>query len=115
MDPVSNVDRLVMVLRQHMLERARSTGVKNKDPRSPAAKPQTLDGLAALAGLETADDQQLRRALVQNILADQFGEHLVNDTKFQQVVERVTEALSEDKKGAALLNRIVAELRSSAG
>ncbi len=107
MDPISNVDRLVMVLRQRILDRA-----KGKTVTSNRSKPQTTEGLAALAAIEAVDDQQLRRALIQSILADQFGEGLINDTKFQQVVERVTDALSEDEKGAALLNHMVAELKS---
>jgi len=67
--------------------------------------------LRALAATETVDDHQLRRALIQNILLDQFGHGLVNEMKFQQVVERVTEALEADPAGTALLNRCVVELR----
>lgn len=113
MDPISQVDRLVMILRQRMLERAKSTSTKRKAVERGAAKATSLDSLKGLAALDAVDDQHLRRALVQNILADQFGETLVNDAKFQQVVERVTEALSEDENGVLLLNRLVSELRKT--
>ena len=113
MDSISQIDRLVIILRQRMLERAKATGAKRRDNerREPTAEP--LDTLKAVASIEGVDDQLLRRALVQNILAEQFGEHLVNDAQFQQMVERVTEALSEDDNGAILLGRLVAELRKA--
>ena len=114
MDPISQVDRLVMILRQRMLERAKTAGTKRKDAGRGAAKGTSLDRLKAVAAFDAVDDQHLSRALVQNILADQFGENLINDTNFQQVVERVTEALSEDENGALLLSRLVSELRKSA-
>jgi hypothetical protein len=113
MDPVSHIDRLVMVLRQRMLERSKSSRARRND--TPAdAKAGWVDNLHALAALESVDDHQLRRALVQNILADQFGSGLVNDPKFQQVVERVTETLEADAAGSVLINRCVNELRSAA-
>lgn len=113
MDPISQIDQLVLVLRQRILERSKTAGAgrrgATRDTRATSA-----EALKALAAMEAVDDHQLRRALVQNILADQFGHGLVNDTKFQQVVERVTEALESDEGGALLLNRFVGELRSVA-
>ena len=102
-----------MVLRQRMLERSKSSGARKRDATS-AAKAGWVDSLHAMAALEQIDDHQLRRALVQNILADQFGSGLINDPKFQQVVERVTETLEADEAGAALIGRCVTELRNSA-
>lgn len=112
MDPISQVDRLVMILQERMLERSKSHATK-RNPRLRGAKPDSADNLKALAAVDAVDDHQLRRALVQNILADQFGSDLINETKFQQVVERVTESLESDEAGAALINRIIAELRSA--
>lgn len=113
MDPVSHIDRLVMVLRQRMLERSKSSGARRKD--TPAeSKAGWVDNLHAMAALDSIDDHQLGRALVQNILADQFGSDLVNDSKFQQVVERVTEALEADAAGSVLMSRCVRELRTAA-
>lgn len=114
MNPISQVDRLVMILRQRMLERAKTSGTKRKDAGRGAAKGISLDRLKAVAAFDAVDDQHLSRALVQHILADQFGENLINDTKFQQVVERVTDALLEDENGALLLSRLVSELRKTA-
>lgn len=114
MDAISNIDRLVIVLRQRMLERSKSSGARRKDKPSESRAAGWVENLQALAALERVDDHQLRRALVQNILADQFGSGLINDPKFQQVVERVTEALEGDETGSLLINRCVTELRLAA-
>lgn len=102
-----------MVLRQRMLERSKSSGARRKEA-TVEAKAGWVDSLHALAALEGVDDHQLGRALIQNILADQFGSDLVNDSKFQQVVEKVTEALESDVAGSVLIRRCVGELRAAA-
>lgn len=105
MDPVSNADRLVVLLRQKLLERARTAGsAGSKTPAQP-------NGVRALAAIEGRDERQLRRAFIQNLLADQLGQGLINDARFQQVVSRVTEAIEEDDGASGLLSRLVSELR----
>ena len=113
MDRISQVDRLVMVLRERLLERSKIT-TKGRKTLVRDAKANWVETLKALAAVDEVDDHQLRRALIQNILADQFGHELINETKFQQIVERVTEALEADESGSALINRLVVELRNSA-
>ena len=112
MDRISEVDRLVTVLRERLLERAKTAKPGRKEaPRD--SQTSWVENLKALAAIDAVPDHQLRRALIQNILADQFGRNLLNETKFQQVVERVTEALEADESGSVLLDRLVAELRSA--
>lgn len=112
MDQISQIDRLVVVLRERLLERAKTATSGRKDSARDA-KSTGIDNLKALAAIDTVSDHQLRRALVQNILADQFGHDLINETKFQQIVERVTEALEGDDSGSVLLDRLVVELRNA--
>ena len=73
-----------------------------------------LGHVQAMAALEGVDDEQLKRALVQDILADQFGPTLLNDAKFQQVVDRVTDAMKRDSGLSQVLSRVVGELRQAA-
>jgi hypothetical protein len=115
MDPVSNVDHIVLLLRQRLLERTKAPATGGH-ARAAATKPSTasLDTLQALAAVETLDDRQLRRALVQNILVEALGSQLLNDAKFQRVVDRVTETLEADPAMGRLLGRLVGELRLSA-
>jgi len=68
----------------------------------------------ALAAINDLDDHQLKRALIQNILVEQLGEGLLNDARFQQVVDRVTDTISGDAEAARLLSRLASELRVSA-
>jgi hypothetical protein len=112
MDPISNVDRLAKLLRQRLAERAKADA-KRAERRGPsdAAASRPGGAVQALAAAEGVDDRQLRRALIENILADQLGQELINEAKFQQVVERVTEALADDSGTARLLDRIVREMR----
>ncbi|HWE45780.1 MAG TPA: hypothetical protein VG407_07105 [Caulobacteraceae bacterium] len=116
MDPISNVDQIVLILRQRLQERARAAASKNKTPPgvSNARRPARLQSVRSLAAVEGVDDPQLRRTLVQNILSDQFGAELVNEAQFQQVVDQVTVALEENEQASVLLTRLVSELRAGA-
>jgi hypothetical protein len=116
MDPISNVDQVVLLLRQRLAERARgaspSAGAPAQRPVQPAAP--DVGGLRALVGVEGVGDRQLKRALVQNLLAEQFGPDLINDARFQQVVDRVTETIEDEGDSASLLARVVRDLRDVA-
>ncbi len=111
MDPISQVDQLAMILRQRILDRSKARPAK-PGRTDIETKSSWVANLKALAATEAVDDHQLRRALIQNILLDQFGHGLINEMKFQQVVERVTEALETDSTASVLINRCVAELRA---
>lgn len=113
MEPISNVDRLVLLLRQRLQERERTGSA----PKAVGRKPQGAGGIAAakaLAAIGDVDERQLRRALIQGLLSDQFGQGVVNDAKFQQVVDRVVDAIEGDEGGRALLDRISLEMRAAA-
>ena len=112
MDPISNSDRLVMLLRQKLEERAKAqrAGAKAKPGTLAPAEPS---GVHALAALEGADERSLRRAIVQNLLADQIDPQLLNDAQFQQIVTRVTDAIEDDREASELMNRVLSDLRSA--
>jgi len=115
MDPISNVDRLVFLLRQRLLERSKLNPTARSSPKSAAGERVAgLDNIHALAAIDGVDDRQLRRALIQNILADQLGGKLLNEAKFQQVVDRVTETIESDGGASQILAHLVGELRASA-
>lgn len=115
MDPISNADRLVLLLRQKLLERSkvssgRRTGVKEGADRD---RPAEAVGLQALQAIEGVDERLLRQAFVQNLLVEQFGSALINDAQFQQIVTRVTETIEEDPDASRLLSRVLSDLRSA--
>ncbi len=113
MDPISNADRLVLLLRRKLQERAKAGAGANALARSGVQAPAEPSGLHALAAVEGADERLLRRALIQNLLADQLGPALLNDAQFQQIVSRVTQAIEEDDATSRLLSRLIADLRPS--
>ena len=115
MDPVSNANRIAMLLRQRLQERSRSAGAERAGRREPPGAGETarkppLSGAGAVGAL---DDRTLKRALIENILADQFGAGLINDARFQQVIDQVTDAIDADRDGAQLLAKAVADLRAN--
>ena len=116
MDPVSNIDGLVLLLRQRLLDRARTTNAGRAERKSATGEPKRggLDSVTALISIEGVDDRQLGRTLLQTILADQFGASLINDARFQQMIDRVSETLQSDPKSAQLLSAVLVELRNAA-
>ena len=109
MDPISNTDRIIAILRQRLRERSASAEKSAGQGSRPVPTPV---GLAALSALDGADRLQLRRACIQALLADQLGGGLLNDAQFQQVVTRVVETICEDRTAVGLLDRVVDELRA---
>lgn len=114
MDPVSNVDRLVHILRQRLAERSRPSSARVAGASTRPDERSAPAGLHALAGVDAVDERQFRRALVQGILTEQFGAELINDAKFQQVVSQVSQALEGDEASSRLLGAIASELRQRA-
>ncbi|MDR2858128.1 MAG: hypothetical protein LBV50_09810 [Novosphingobium sp.] len=111
MEPVSNVDRVVLLLRQRLEERERVRKGRPDQPQDAGRAPAT-GGLGALAAPGGIDDKTLRRTFIQTLLAEQFGKELINDAQFQQVVARVTEAIETDPVTARLLSRLLDDLRA---
>jgi hypothetical protein len=114
MDPVSNANRLAMLLRQRLDERSRA-GPAARAGRKEAKGTGDVAGRDAMRGadaVEALDDRKLKRVMIEHILVDQFGPALVNDASFQQLVDQVTEAIEADKNGALTLSQALAEVRA---
>ena len=114
MDPISNVDQLVLVLRRKLLERTKTSGRGERKTAKSDGGAARLDSVYALARIDGVDDRVLGRALIQGILADHFSPKVINEARFQQVVDRVVDTLLDDDAGARLLANIVRELRLTA-
>lgn len=112
MDPISNIDRIAILLRQKLRERAQAAAAERTEDSAPRHQLGGLEAARAVAAIEGVDDRQRRRAFVQSILVDQFGQDMVNDAPFQQLVARVSRAIEGDDASAALLTRLINDLRS---
>lgn len=114
MDPVSNADRLVRLLRQQLVERSRAKKTR-KSQKNQSLQDDGVDRLRSVAGEVVragGQDQQLRRLLVEQLLSEQFGTALSNEPRFQQVVDQVSEIMSTDPSISDLLSQVTLELRS---
>lgn len=112
LEPVSNIDRLMLILRQRLEERERSLRKGRPAQRAEDGIAAPASGIDALAALEGADEAVLRRAFIQALLADQFGRGMINEAPFQQVVKQVTDAIDSDPATQRLLSRLLAEVRA---
>ena len=114
MDPVSNANRIAMMLRQRLEERSRA-GAAARSGRKQAKGSDDVAGRSGVRGseaIEALDDRKLKRVVIEQILVDQFGPALVNDASFQQLVDQVTEAIESDADGALTLSKALAEVRA---
>lgn len=59
-----------------------------------------------------ADDTQVGRLLVEQLLADQLGPNLVNDARFQQIVDEVTTTMMADEAAGRLIQEALSGLRA---
>ncbi|MEM8697270.1 MAG: hypothetical protein AAGE05_14710 [Pseudomonadota bacterium] len=107
MDPINSADRLVMILRQKLQERRKT---ENRD-RLAAKTSRGVRNIHALAAADGAPEKQLRRRFLQNILAGELGTNMINEAQFQQMVDRVHDAIESDPDSAALLSQVIADLR----
>jgi len=110
MTSISNVDRIMMILRQRLSDK---NGV-NSGSTANAVRSQGMSGrqtIASLAAAQGVDERQLRRTLVQSLLAEQLGSALLNDARFQEIVSQVCEALEQDQNSQALLGRVLSDLK----
>lgn len=114
MDRISNADRVVALLRQRLMERAKSANARGATREVPTNNKGGLESLQALAGIDGIDDRHLARALIQNLLVDELGPDLINDARFQQAVDRVVDTLEIEPTAARLLSRLVGDLRGAA-
>lgn len=110
MEPITAVDRLVLILRQKLQARERMRGAARSGPGATKA----TKGLRAL-DIAEIDDSALERAIIQNLLVDHFGQGMINDARFQQMVSRVTQTIINDPNGRVLMYQVIREVRVEGG
>ncbi len=108
MSTISNVDRVILLIRQRLKEHAKAA---ESSGSASAAKKGLADHVRALAALDGVEPRQVKRALIEQILAEEFGAELVNDASFQQVVQRVFETLDSTEATRGLTDTVIADLR----
>lgn len=113
MTRVGNVDQVLLLLRAR-LERggkrpkpggASGAGAADSTAISP------LDRARALAALDSLGQEEVRKAVVRCLLAEEFGDAIGGDAKLQAMVEDIVRTITEMPGGNSLMVRAVAQLR----
>lgn len=115
MTRISNNDQILLLLRQQLL---RLSGEKPAQRASKAGNKVHTDKVAvarlkALASVEEFGDDEFERTLVQGLLTDEFGEAIINDPRFQQLVDKVWKIIASDEQSRRLFADAKKELLSS--
>lgn len=106
MTRISNVDQVLMLLRQQLQrlgksDRARksgATGASAAERRQPA-----MGRIEAVMRTDRLSEDELGRSLVAALLVDEFGEGPANDHKFRQVADEVYRIISADPQAKKVL------------
>lgn len=108
MDPVSSINQVIQTLRQRLSERApaASRGKAPKTQNSAASRRPTRlskvdiqKKIAEAIKSASGDDEQHRAEIfVENILAWQLGEDIVNDPKFTEMTKEVVATIATDRE-----------------
>ncbi|MGC1468448.1 MAG: hypothetical protein WA793_03630 [Sphingorhabdus sp.] len=95
-----------MLLLQQQLQRVTSrkeTRRAGKVDSNRSSQLTTIGRLKALAQLKELSNEEFERTLIQGLLIDEFGEAIVNDPRFQKMVDKVLAIISSDLKTRQLL------------
>lgn len=123
MDPVSTLNQVLALLRQHVIDRTRRQ-VSAEASRAPAHDNAPVAARVAgpdlgallrerIDALRTAgvDDQALlERIAINVVLRHEFGATLGNEPEFQEMVEWVWKGMMDDVQTSALLGDVIHEL-----
>lgn len=117
MDPVSNADRLVRLLRQKLELRNRAKRAQ-KTSEGQTVRQSGLDQIRLVTGEVSqagGEPRQLHRVVVEQLLSEKFGSDLVNEPRFQQIVDQVFAIISDDADMSGLLAGVTQELSRKTG
>jgi hypothetical protein len=115
MDPISNADRFIILLRQKLAERAQAKKAfpTTKTDAKPTVGYDAVRAVARRTARAGVEDRKLRRTIVEQLLADRFGAALVNEARFQQIVDQVSELMASDPDLGGLFAEVMAQVRAS--
>jgi hypothetical protein len=122
MDPINRLDQVLQLIGRQMSERAvrLDTGAKLSAPES-SARLSRRPPLAALkrkmqerlASIDPSDErrgEKARRVFLESVLTWHFGDELLLDRGFEELVTGVQEALQAHAYTDARLNQLLLEL-----
>jgi hypothetical protein len=113
MTRISNVDQVLMLLRQQ-LDRLGKSGRARKSGSAGASAPQRRQSAAgrieAVMRTDDLSEEDLGRTLVAALLVDEFGEGAANDHKFRKLADEVYRIVASDSEAKRLLTDALKEI-----
>ncbi|MBC7768239.1 MAG: hypothetical protein H7124_05580 [Phycisphaerales bacterium] len=112
MTRITNADQVLLLLRaqlQRSEKQRRKETSRTNAGRSERGRP--LERLKGLIDEGRTPHAELARAMIAAVLADDLGEDVVNEPRFQAMVEQVWTTIERDPASSALLRDCVASLR----
>jgi hypothetical protein len=106
MTRISNVDQMLLLLRQQLQRMERPDHARRgaKAAKSGASQRQgAAQRIEALAQAGDMSEEEFARSLIGALLVDEFGEAAANDHRFQKLTDEVHRILSSDAKARGLL------------
>ncbi|MTV41469.1 hypothetical protein [Duganella radicis] len=117
---IGSVNQLVKVIQSQLAQRgaaapAGKRGELAQQARTQRYAPENLSALIELRVRQIARDDPQRgrkvfRVFLEAVLLSHFGEHLVNDPRFFQMVDDIQVAMESDAACRELVNQAIAQL-----
>jgi len=105
MTRITNADHVLLLLRNHLERTQKERRKRTKAQTSEREKAQSspLQRVERLAGADGMPESEIRKALISGLLAEEFGEAVINDPQFNQLVDDVLGIIERDADAGALL------------
>lgn len=108
---ISNNDQILLLLRQQLKSLSERKDISRKNiNRVNVSNKNSVQRVKSLALLEELPDEDLERTFIQGLLVDELGEAIINDPKFQKVVDQVVQIITSEKKSKSLLKQATEQL-----
>lgn len=119
-DSISRLNHVMLLLRQQLASRlghakgaadggaaSKATGYRSAQSGKRDLQQVMAQRLGVLRAAGVSNTQVLKRAVIEQVLISGFGEHLVNEPKFQEMVDSVLQTLMQDTEMSELLERLI--------
>lgn len=116
MTRISNVDQVLVLLRQQLQRLGKSDRSKKSGVASPPAAERRKAAAGRIEAVMRTDDlseEDLGRTLVAALLVDEFGEGAANDHKFRKLADEVYRIIASDNEAKRLLADAMETIGSS--
>lgn len=122
MDPIDNVRRSLELLRQQLAQKTAQPGDANASaavtaathaPPGRSARQTATRKIRALQRQDAAYTEKAINAFIESVLAHEFGEGIVNDPEFQDMVKQVQEIMTSDASLSSQLHALIQDLAAT--